>query len=83
MNNSKILTIKNAKFSGYYFYMDLNIWGDFQFCISVPLIWKLLSGVIADQIYEHFDQQKLLAEEQNGCRKRSRGTNDCFILIGQ
>ena len=29
--------IKNAKPSGYYFYMNLNIWGDFQICISAPL----------------------------------------------
>ena len=29
--------IKNAKFSGYYFDMNLNIWGDFQICIGVPL----------------------------------------------
>ena len=36
-NNSRIVTIKNGKFSGYYFYMNLNIWGDFQICISVPL----------------------------------------------
>ena len=32
--------IKNAKFSGYYFDMNLNIWGDFQICISVPLMLK-------------------------------------------
>ena len=37
VNNSKILTMKSPKFSGYYFYMHLNIWGDFQICISVPL----------------------------------------------
>ena len=37
MNNSRINTIKNAKFPGYYFYMNLNILGDFQICISVPL----------------------------------------------
>ena len=33
--------IKNAKFSGYYFDMNLNIWGDFQICISVPLRKKI------------------------------------------
>ena len=33
-------------------------------------------GVIADQIYGHLDQQKSLPEEQNGCKKRSRGNND-------
>ena len=37
MNNSRILTIRNAKFSGYYFYINLNIWGDFQICFGVPL----------------------------------------------
>ena len=29
--------IQNAKFSGYYFYMNTNLWRDFQICISVPL----------------------------------------------
>ena len=43
-------------------------------------MWKLLSGVIADQIYGHLDQQKLLPEEQKGCRKRYRETND-FLYI--
>ena len=37
VNNSRILRIKNAKFSGYCFYMNRNIYGDFQICISVPL----------------------------------------------
>ena len=37
MYNSRILTIKDAKFSGYYFYISLNILEDFQICISVPL----------------------------------------------
>ena len=30
VNNSRILPIKNAKFSGYYFYMNLDIWGEFS-----------------------------------------------------
>ena len=37
-NNSKILRIKNAKFSGHCLYMNRNILGDFQICISVPLM---------------------------------------------
>ena len=37
LNNSRILTIKNAKFSGYHFYINLNIYADFQIYISVPL----------------------------------------------
>ena len=38
VNNLRIATIRKGKFSGYYFYMNLNIWRDFQICINVPLI---------------------------------------------
>ena len=45
-NNSRILRIKNAKFSGYCFDINTNIYGDFQICISVPLIeWIYVSKV--------------------------------------
>ena len=37
VNNSITLWIKNANFSGYYFYENTKIYGDFQICISVPL----------------------------------------------
>ena len=45
-----------------------------------PIMWKLLTGVIADQIYTHLDQEKLLPEEQKWCRKGSRGTNNSLYI---
>ena len=39
-----------------------------------------MTGVITDQIYAHLDQEKLLPEEQKGCRKGSRGTNDLLYI---
>ena len=44
------------------------------------LVWKLLSGVIADQVYGHLYQQKFLPEGQEECRKKSRGTNELFYV---
>ena len=41
---------------------------------------KLLTGTIANQVYRHLDQQKLLPEEQKEYRKRSRGTNDLLYM---
>ena len=41
---------------------------------------ELLSGVIADQIFAHLVQEKLLPEEQNESRKGSRGTNDLLYF---
>ena len=43
-------------------------------------MWKLLTGVIADQIYAHLDQEKLLPEEQKGCRKGFGRTNDLLYI---
>ena len=37
IKNLRILRIKNAKFSGYCFYMNTTTKEDFQICISVPL----------------------------------------------
>ena len=36
-NNSRTLWTKNPKYSGYYFYMNTNIYRDFQVCISALL----------------------------------------------
>ena len=47
-NNSRIPKIKNAKFSGCCFYMNTNIWGDFQICVSVPLSCPLFSQKISN-----------------------------------
>ena len=41
-NNSRIFRINNAKFEGYCFNMNTNIYGDFQICISVPLTLKAI-----------------------------------------
>ena len=40
-------------------------------------MWKLLTGVMADPIYAHLDQEKLLPEEQKECRK---GSNDLLYI---
>ena len=43
-------------------------------------MWKFLAGVIADQIYAHWDQENVLPEEKKGCKKGSRGTNDLLYI---
>ena len=57
-----------------------NIASNYRPITCLPLVWKLLTGVVADQIYAHLDQQKSLLEEQKGCRKRSRRTNDLLYI---
>ena len=44
------------------------------------LAWKILTGVIADDMYSFLEGRKLLPEEQKGCRERSRGTGDLLFI---
>ena len=48
--------------------------------IYLLLMWKLLTGVIAEEIHDYLEQEKLLPEEQKGCRRRSRGTKDQLLI---
>ena len=57
-----------------------NIASNYRPITCLPLMWKLLTGVIGDKIYGHLDQQHVLPEEQKGCRKKSRGTNDLLYI---
>ena len=46
----------------------------------LPIMWKVLTGVISDDMYEYLDEEKLLPQEQKGCRRNSRGTKDQLMI---
>ena len=41
---------------------------------------ELLAGVIAEEMYEFLDANLLLLQEQKGCRRKPRGTNDLLFI---
>ena len=43
-----------------------NVASNYRSITFLPLMLKLFTGVIAEQIYPHLDQEKLLPEEQKG-----------------
>ena len=57
-----------------------NVASNYRPITCLPLMWKFLTGVNADQIYAHLDQWKFLPEEQKGCRKSSGETNDLLYI---
>ena len=59
-----------------------NVASNYRPITCLLLMWKLLTGVIADQMYEHLDREKLLPEGQKGRRKDSRWTNDLLYIDG-
>ena len=57
-----------------------NVASNYRPLTCFPIMWKLLTDVIVDQIYAHLDQEKLLPQEEKGCRKGSSGTNDSLHI---
>ena len=47
----------------------------------LPLTWKLLTGIIADEIYGFLENKGILPEKQKGCRGKSKGTGNQFTYI--
>ena len=50
-----------------------NAVGNYRPITCLPIMWKVLTGIIAEDLYQHLHQSSLLPDEQKGCRKESRG----------
>ena len=46
----------------------------------LPVMWKVFSGMLAEEIYEHLEGKNLFPHEQKGCKKKSRGTKDQLLI---
>ena len=54
--------------------------GNYRPITYLPLIWKLLTGILADEINNHRGENDLLLKEQKGCCRNSRGTKNQFLI---
>ena len=43
-------------------------------------MWKLLTGLIAEEMYNYLEQEKILPDEQKGCKRGSCGTKDRLLV---
>ena len=57
-----------------------NIVSNFKPITCLPLLWKLLTGVLAEELYRHLEGNDLLSWDQKCCRNGSRGTKDQLLI---
>ena len=43
-------------------------------------MWKVFSGMLAEEIYEHLEGKNLFPHEQKGCKKKLRVTKDQLLI---
>ena len=72
LRKMQTFTIKNVKFSGSYFYLNMNRWGNFQICISVPLNWF-------DFLLESIKKKLGYRDKQLNVIRRSVSTSQTFF----
>ena len=68
-------TIPNLKNSA-----NSNAADNFRPISCLPLMWKLMTGVIAESMYTFLDENKILPGEKKRCRRESRGTKDQLLI---
>ena len=67
VKKSRIPGTKNTKFSEYYFYLNTNMYEDFQICISVPLNMRYI--FLSILVFDSFNLLDLRAVNHILCKK--------------
>ena len=44
----------------------------------LPFMWKVMTGIIANSVYEYLEMYNLLPVEQKGCRRNKRDKRSTF-----
>ena len=53
---------------------------NFRPITCLPLMWQLLTGMVSEDMYCFMENENLLLEEQNGCRRKSGATKGQLLI---
>ena len=53
--------------------------GNYRPVAYLSLIWKLLTGIINDETYDHLEENRLLPQEQKESRRKCQGRKDQLV----
>ena len=53
---------------------------NFRPITCLPLMWKLLTAIISEDMHYFMENENVLSEEQKGRRRKSRGTKDQLLM---
>lgn len=73
MTKGKTVLIQKDKAKG-------TVVGNYRPITCLPLMWKVLTGIIYHHMYQHLENHGILPQEQKGCRRGTRGTKDHLML---
>ena len=57
-----------------------NISSNYQPITSLPFVWKLFTGILANEINDYLEKEMFVPEEQKGCKQKCKGTSDLLFI---
>ena len=46
----------------------------------LPILWKLLTGIINESLYNYLEETNTIHHQQKGCRRKCRSTKDQLMI---
>ena len=57
-----------------------NIASKYRPITSLPILWKLLTNILTDKIYNYLEKKMLLPAEQKECRRKRKWTGNLLFI---
>ena len=57
-----------------------NVASNYRPITCLPIMWKLLTGIISEELYNYLEETNTIPHQQNGCRRKCRGTKDQLLI---
>lgn len=54
--------------------------GDYRPITCLPSVYKIFTGVLAKYINRHLKEHNMMAEEQGGCRMKTKGCKELLVI---
>ena len=53
---------------------------NYRLLSCLPLMWKLMTGMLAEKMYSHLERENIIPSEQKGCPKGICETKDQLLI---
>ena len=57
-----------------------NVASNYRPITCLPIMWKLLTGIISERLYNYLEETKTIPHQQKGCRRKCRGTKGQLVI---
>ena len=57
-----------------------NVANNYRPITCLPVMWKLLTGIISEMLYNYLEETNTIPHQLKGCRRKCRGTKDQLLI---